>query len=545
MSKQYRCAIYARKSCEDGLEQEFNSLDAQRFAGESYIKSQQLKGWEVVDKRYEDGGYSGGNIERPGLKELFRDIETRRVDLVVVYKVDRLSRSLFDFAGIVKFFDEYNITFVSVTEPLNTENSLGRLMLNVILSFAQFEREIAGDRIRDKIDTSKKKGLWMGGAIPLGYDVKDKKLVINEEEEKTVEYIFESFIELKSIIAVTKKLNTKGYRTKEGEEFKRATVKRILTNATYIGKVRHKDTLYEGQHEGIIDEKLWNKVKEKIKTREYIKAKREPALLKGLIRCYECDTSMKPTHAKKKNREYRYYVCGNHIRGKGCTAKDQTIAAGEIEQVIMKQVTVIMKNDEFIERAIKKGRKIALETLRKIGSSWENIFPIEQQNIMKQVIKTIWLKENGITIEINNGGLKSLVDKYKETNATIEASEENISTFVELKLRKKSGRSMIFEGEVKTRKNDKLLNALVKAHLWKSQIENGEYANARELGRAYNISCSKYISRILRLNFLAPKIKEAILTGKQPPHIRLNDFMGKEFYPLWKKQTEQFLGGVS
>lgn len=548
MLKQIRCAIYTRKSCEDGLNQEFNSLNAQRISGESYIKSQELKGWKAIEKKYEDGGYSGGDLERPALKELFKEIEVGKIDLVIVYRIDRLSRSLLDFAKIVDFFDKHKVTFVSVTESFNTEDSVGRLMLNIILSFAQYERELAGERIRDKIAASRKQGLWMGSRVPLGYEVKEKKLVVNEKEAELVKHIFEEFVNLKSIIKVTKELNKKGYRTKgykdkQGEEFKKATVKRILTNATYIGLVSHKGMLYCGKQEAIINQELWKKVKENFSTREQIRTKRAAVLLKGIMRCCECNSSMQPTYTKKKNREYRYYVCGSHLKGRVCKAKDQTIAAGEIELLIIEKMPLIMSNHEIIEQAFKSGKEIAQDTLKAISKMWENIFPIEQENIVHLLIKTIWLKEDGIKIEISKEGLKDLVKKYKETKTEIEVSRGEIVTFIKLKLRKSKGKSMILvlpEGERKEKRNDKLLQALVRAHLWQSQIADGEYANIKEICQANNIACPKYVGSILKLNFLASEIKEAILQERQPHHITLNHFIGTKMSILWKNQLKVF-----
>ncbi|WP_254229421.1 recombinase family protein [Wolbachia pipientis] len=383
MPEQIRCAIYTRKSCEEGLEQKFNSLDAQRIAGESYVSSQQLKGWVAIEKKYDDGGYSGGNLERPGLKELFKDIEAGKIDLVVVYKIDRLSRSLLDFAKIVDFFDKHKVTFVSVTESFNTADSVGRLMLNIILSFAQYERELASERIRDKVAASRKKGLWMGSRVPLGYDVKEKKLVINEKETELVKHIFESFVELKSITAITKKLNKEGYRTKEGKEFKKGTVRGMLTNATYIGFVKHKGRLYKGQHEAIITDELWNKAKENIETRKHIAAKREPALLKGLIRCYACNASMQPTYAQRKTREYRYYVCGKHLKGRECSGKEHTISAGEIEKLILEQVPIILNNKALMKEAFGEVNEFICETLQGIVS-------IREGNVQKSVSNRIF-----------------------------------------------------------------------------------------------------------------------------------------------------------
>ena len=264
-----RCAIYTRKSCEDGLEQEFNSLDAQRLAGENYIASQIHENWRLISKHYDDGGFSGGNMNRPALKELFADIEAGQIDMVVVYKIDRLSRSLFDFAKIVEIFEKNNVSFVSVTQSFNTSTSMGKLMLNILLSFAQFEREVTSERIRDKFAASKKLGIWMGGYPLLGYNVENRKLVINEKEAITVKQAFEQFEVSESCTMVADFLNRHGFRTKErvhanrncgGKLFSAKEVRKLLTNPHYKGYVTHKGEIYKGEHQAIIDEKVWDHV---------------------------------------------------------------------------------------------------------------------------------------------------------------------------------------------------------------------------------------------------------------------------------------------
>ncbi|WCR53850.1 MAG: hypothetical protein PG981_000872 [Wolbachia endosymbiont of Ctenocephalides orientis wCori] len=254
---------------------------------------------------------------------------------------------------------------------------------------------------------------------------------------------------------------------------------------------------------------------------------------------------MQPTYAKKKNKEYRYYVCGRHLKGRECKGKDHTIAAGEIEQVISKKIPVIMSNNELMEKAFKQVEKVVLETLQGISQMWENIFPVEQQEIIHLLVKTICFKEDGFKIEICRDGLKSLVEKYKETNEKIEAKGEDISVFVEYKLKKCSGKSMILvpqEGEAKGKRNDLLLKALVRAHLWQRQLDEGEYANIKEICSANNIACPKYVISILQLCFFASEITEAILEGKQPSHIRLNNFMGTKMSMLWEEQLKVFYG---
>jgi site-specific DNA recombinase len=258
--RKLRCAVYTRKSSEEGLEQEFNSLDAQREACEAYIASQKPEGWLLVPDRYDDGGISGATLDRPGLQRLLADIEASRVDVVVVYKIDRLSRALMDFAKLVEVFDRNTVTFVSVTQSFNTTTSMGRLTLNILLSFAQFEREVIGERIRDKFAASRKKGMWMGGFVPLGYDVKDRKLVVNDAEAKTVRMIFERFVKLGSATALVRALRAEGVTGKQGKLVDKGYVYKLLNNRVYIGQAVHKGTAYPGEHSAIVNQALWDKV---------------------------------------------------------------------------------------------------------------------------------------------------------------------------------------------------------------------------------------------------------------------------------------------
>src|SRR5215208_745239 len=257
--RKVRCAVYTRKSSEEGLEQEFNSLDAQRDACEAYIASQKAEGWVLVPDRYDDGGLSGATLERPALKRLLADIEAHRIDVVVVYKIDRLSRALMDFAKLVEVFDRNNVTFVSVMQSFNTMTSMGRLTLNILLSFAQFEREVIGERIRDKFVASRKKGMGMGGFVPLGYDVKDRKLVVNAAEAKKVRMIFERFTKLGSATALVRALQTEGVTGKQGKLIDKSYVYKLLNNRVYIGQAVHRGTAYPGEHQAIVSQPLWDK----------------------------------------------------------------------------------------------------------------------------------------------------------------------------------------------------------------------------------------------------------------------------------------------
>src|SRR5215467_1397178 len=316
-----RCAIYTRKSSEEGLEQEFNSLAAQREACEAYIHSQQHEGWVLARTRYDDGEFSGGNLERPALQRLLADIRTRRIDIVVVYKVDRLTRSLADFARLVEIFDAQNVSFVSVTQQFNTTNSMGRLTLNVLLSFAQFEREVTGERIRDKIAASKKKGIWMGGNVPLGYDADKRTLVINPAEAETVRRIFALYRELGCVRRVKDEADRLGLRTKRrrvsdgaergGAPFSRGHLYRLLSNPIYTGRIAHKGQLYPGQHPALIDEETWTAVRNQLAANAGAHRRNpqaaEPSLLAGLLVDAQGER-LTPSHAINKGRRYRYYI---------------------------------------------------------------------------------------------------------------------------------------------------------------------------------------------------------------------------------------------
>jgi len=257
-TRRLRCAIYTRKSSEEGLDMEFNSLDAQRESCEAYIASQRSEGWACMRENYNDGGFSGGTLDRPGLKMLLEDIEAGLVDVIVVYKIDRLSRSLMDFAKLVEVFDRNNVTFVSVTQAFNTTTSMGRLTLNILLSFAQFEREVTGERIRDKVAASRAKGMWMGGFVPMGYDVAGRKLVINEAEAATVRHMFKRFVELGSATLLTRELVANGTLNKRGKQIDKGFLYKLFRNRLYLGEAVHKGTSYPGEHQGIIDQQLWD-----------------------------------------------------------------------------------------------------------------------------------------------------------------------------------------------------------------------------------------------------------------------------------------------
>lgn len=359
----FRCAVYTRKSTEDGLEQEFNSLDAQREAGEAFVKSQASEGWECVPDHYDDGGFTGGNMERPALRRLMADIEAGRVDCVVVYKVDRLSRSLLDFARMMETFEKYNVSFVSVTQQFNTASSMGRLILNVLLSFAQFEREMISERTRDKIAAARRKGKWSGGLPLLGYNVVDTKLVVDADEAEMVQAIFELYLELGGLLPVVEELERRGWQNKRwttkkgvergGRTFDKNSLWHLLTNVTYIGKVKYKDEVHVGEHEAIVEGDLWQRVQAKLKrngrTGGTMVRNKFGALLKGLIHCVPCGCAMTPTHATRDGtKRYRYYVCTAAQKRGWNACPSRSIPAGEIERFVVEQIKCIGRDPQLV-----------------------------------------------------------------------------------------------------------------------------------------------------------------------------------------------------
>jgi site-specific DNA recombinase len=364
VAERIRCAVYTRKSTEEGLDQEFNSLEAQREAAEAYIQSQRQLGWTLVVQRYDDGGFTGGNLDRPALQRLLADVEAQRIQCVVVYEVDRLSRSLLDFARLIDRFDQRSVSFVSVTQQFNTTSSLGRLTLNILLSFAQFEREIIGERTRDKICAARRRGKWTGGFPVLGYDVDPRggRLLVNEIEATRVREIFGLYETCGSVAVVLQELErrrwtTKSWTTKEGARhegspFTKATLLRLLTNALYSGKVEHKGTLYAGEHAAIVVPELWDKVNAELRgtlrSESGIVRTPQNALLKGLLYCGSCNQPMVPTYTSKGERRFRYYVCRRAHQNRGCAVK--SIAARVIEESVIEQVRSALSAAEVRER---------------------------------------------------------------------------------------------------------------------------------------------------------------------------------------------------
>ncbi len=418
-TRKLRCAVYTRKSTDEGLEKEFNSLDAQRAACEAFITSQRSEGWVLVHDRYDDGGVSGGTLERPALKRLLADIEAGLVDVVVVYKIDRLSRSLMDFAKLVQAFDEHDVTFVSVTQSFNTTTSMGRLTLNILLSFAQYERELIGERVRDKIAASRARGMWMGGPVPLGYRVENRKLVVDDAGAATVRRVFEGFVAIGSATRLLPVLRAEGLITKTGRPFDKGAVYKLLVNRTFLGEAVHKGTAYPGEHAAIIPRDLWDRVHAVLQESPRVRAGRSraqaPSLLRGLL--FGADgRALSPTHTRKKGRLYRYYVSQAVLQGGANDAPYRRLPAGEIEALVMAQVRALLRQPEVVVGTWRAARAEApdlteaevRDALGRLDPLWDELFPGEQERIVRLLVERVTVSDAGAQIKLNLEGLAGL-----------------------------------------------------------------------------------------------------------------------------------------
>ncbi|HZT32815.1 MAG TPA: recombinase family protein [Bryobacteraceae bacterium] len=373
LSQAIRCAVYTRKSTDEGLQQDFNSLDAQREAGEAFVASQRGKGWQLVPERFDDGGFTGANMERPALRRLLAAVEARQVNCVVVYKVDRLSRSLLDFARMMELFDRYGASFASVTQNFNTTDSMGRLTLNILLSFAQFEREIISERTRDKMCAARRKGKWIGGHPVLGYniDTAARRLVVNPQEAHQVRTIFDLYLDRGAMLPVLQDLESRGWRTKRwttgsgqfrgGKPFTKSLLYGILTNAIYTGRVNHKGVLYPGEHEAIIERTTWERVQDILdrngRTNGGGAKNKDGALLRGLLFCVPCGEPMCHTYSAKGVKRYRYYVCYRAQQRGWKNCKTKSVSAPAIESTVLEAVRRLGTDPQLAAEVVRQARE--------------------------------------------------------------------------------------------------------------------------------------------------------------------------------------------
>lgn len=550
--KHVRCAIYTRKSSEEGLEQGFNSLHAQRDACEAFIASQRHEGWKALPDLYDDGGFSGGSMERPGLRQLLADIDAGKVHVVVVYKVDRLTRALADFAKIVEAFDAKGVSFVSVTQQFNTTTSMGRLTLNVLLSFAQFEREVTGERIRDKIAASKKKGMWMGGNPPLGYDVRDRKLVVNEPEADIVRHIFTQYADVGSVRELKVNLDRDGVVSKVrtsktgnvsgGKSLSRGAIYKMLSNRIYIGEIVHKEKSYPGEHAAIVDAELWERVQtllndNSVERRDGTNSK-EPSLLTGLV-FDDAGNPLTPSHANKRGVRYRYYVCD---RNDG--EPSFRLPGREIEDLVIGQIAGLLKDPAKLFDAIPEGdgdvaaRRALLNRAKEVAAGLGADEHVTCKKVVNGIVSQIEVGRESISLSIDRGGLANLlsVGAYWEM-PTGEGSDFRVSCPYRIKRRGVETRLIVSNKltERPARPDPTLIRAVAKAFTWNRRIVTGEVSSMADIVREEKVT-SRYVRKLLPLALLAPDIVEAICAGHQPSNLSLESIVYNQIPFNWDAQ---------
>ena len=538
-SQPRRCAIYSRKSSEEGLEQDFNSLHAQREACEAFIKSQQCEGWRLVRAAYDDGGFSGGTMERPALQRLLADIRERVIDVIVVYKVDRLTRSLADFAKMVELFDAHAVSFVAVTQQFNTTSSMGRLTLNVLLSFAQFEREVTGERIRDKIAASKRRGMWMGGTVALGYDVSDHRLVINPAEAETVKGIFQRYLELRSVRLLKDDLDRRGIISKirlsrngnrsGGKAFSRGALYELLSNPVYIGEIRHRKERHPGQHEPIMDRELCGRAQRQLRDqaarckRRATKADPSPLAGKLFDEDGEC---LYVAGAAKGERRYRYYVSRRLVTGSADKVRNGWRLSGpEIERTVAVAARQLLNDHAAISTsACNLGVGAGdIPAVLEAAGEWSRRLQSEADSAaaLSGVVDRVNLKPGGIELSIN---LPLPVDGAHGAAAMLP-----ITQFFAMRMKRRGVemRLIIAGADAPPRKPDAaLLKAIARAHWWFEELISARATSLAAIASREGVT-DRYVARLIRLAFLAPKIVEAIAERgeladlKLTPHVDL------------------------
>jgi DNA invertase Pin-like site-specific DNA recombinase len=556
--RQKRCAIYTRKSSEEGLEQEFNSLAAQREACEAYIRSQCHEGWILARTRYDDGGFSGGNTERPALQGLLTDIRAGRIDIVVVYKVDRLTRSLADFARLVEIFDEQNVSFVSVTQQFNTTSSMGRLTLNVLLSFAQFEREVTGERIRDKIAASKRKGMWMGGNVPLGYDASERTLAINPAEAETVRRIFALYLEFGCVRRVKEEADQLGLRTKRsmtadgcergGKPFSRGHIYRLLANSIYTGQITHKGQLYPGRHPALIDAATWAAVQDQLAA----KARRhrskvgaaEPSLLAGLLTDGH-GNRFTPSHGVRSGRRYRYYVASIAETGAGQT-QSLRLPAQEVEGGVIRILVDMLTNPtKLLEGFATAG--MPADQIRKMLARAPRLAvalsgsPKDRAKLVRSLVEKVIVDEKTIIIKVRPCALLGS-DVLSPALDDRSASAIELTTAVVFKQRGVETK-LILPGldqpNHSARRDPALIKAIARGRVWLDELITGRALSLQALAERDGIT-RRYIRRLIGLAFLSPELVEAILQGRQPVALTATRLTALDLPLEWGEQRKLF-----
>lgn len=561
-----RCAIYTRKSSEEGLEMSFNSLDAQREACQAFIASQRQEGWRALPTMYDDGGYSGGSMERPALKRLLKDVENGQVDTIVVYKVDRLTRSLADFAKIVEALDARGVAFVSVTQQFNTTNSMGRLTLNVLLSFAQFEREVTGERIRDKIAASKRKGMWMGGRAPVGYDARQRKLVVNQAEAEIVNDIYRSYLDLGSVSKLKAYLDQRNIKSKErisaagkksgGVSYFPGALYLILQNRIYRGEVRHQERWYPGEHEPIVSQELWERVQGQLRSdnqgrRNGVRANCS-SMLAGLLVDVQ-GARLSPSHTVRNGKRYRYYIQQPRTNKSGVEGKPIRLPAYEVERQvvlglqrlfqsadeIMKNVALPTDNPEVTHQLITAAMKHAME--------WPAASPGTVKDLVRRTVRRVVFHSERLEVELSRTEVRGFLSGKQFTSPSRTAPDGNsnlsqddsIHVVVQARVKRCSGEMRIVDTPDSEKPDliSPILRAVTRAYTWREAVlarQSDRTAIANKLH--FN---DEYFRRVMSCAFLAPDIVEAILHGNHPPDLTVKKLSRRRLPLNWEEQRRQ------
>jgi site-specific DNA recombinase len=538
---QIRCAIYTRKSSEEGLEQSFNSLHAQREACQAFITSQRQEGWRALPSYYDDGGYSGGTMERPALQRLLKEIEDGKVDTIVVYKVDRLTRSLADFAKIVEALDARGVSFVSVTQQFNTTTSMGRLTLNVLLSFAQFEREVTGERIRDKIAASKRKGMWMGGRVPVGYDVKERKLIVNPEEAKLVRRLFDLYLKLGSVLKLKAQLDQEAITSKErigpagnksgGTLYSRGALYRVLQNPIYVGEIQHHEKVYPGEHAGFIPRELWEQVKVQLRSDNgRVRGVRAncSSLLAGLLQDAK-GNRFAPSHTVKNGKRYRYYVCQGRVEVNGAQSKATRVPAHDVERLVLLRLQAFLHSTTDVMSELTQPEDPPANTRQLIEAAQRQSEKLlsdspssASKNFVRRVVQRVLVHLDGIEVEVNKSELHAALAGARGL-ASRQGSFDIIPLPLAARIKRCGGEMRLvvppeLPGHVRPHPVPSLLKVVARARQWYEWVIAGKVCGGRSIAHRTGLD-ERHVSQILECAFLAPDVVEAILDGRQPDNL--------------------------
>lgn len=538
-----RCAIYTRKSTEEGLDQDFNSLDAQRESGETFVASQKHEGWVVLPTRYDDGGWSGSNTERPAMKQLLADIEHGKIDVVVVYKIDRLSRSLIDFVGLLQLFDRKNVAFCAVTQQFSTATPMGRLILNILICFAEFERSNTVERIRDKMAASRKRGKWVGGVPPLGYDVdySSRKLVVNVAEAKTVRRVFERFSqtgsptivadELRALGVTTKAWTSKTGKVHTGVPINRGHLYKVLNQRLYLGEVAYKGGIYPGEHAAILDRKIWDRVHAMLAENHVSRGNHQraavPGFLKGVVRCGHCGSSMTMTYTKAHGKMYRYYRCVAVTKGTDDGCPLSQVPAGDLEAEVLKHLrrtfntpSVLAAISSHAQRAsVDQGLHLdhaaILEAMRSLDAVWDELFPGEQERVVSLLVDRLVICTDHSEMFMRNHGIAGITAELgRGTGAAFQGGSGVMSVRLEIAARHRCGRTRFVAPQISRVEHDAEPDALVvavaRAFRWQEQIEMGSASSVSSLAKHECVD-EAYIRRQLRLTQHPPATIEGLI----------------------------------